>query len=147
MQREGILPDEVTFLCVLNACSHSGKSGDALIYYESMDLQYGIAPKLAHHTCIVMAFGCAGHIEKAISLIKSMPHSDESSVWVALLGACMKWGCVRFGRVVFDQAIQIDGSLAAPYVLMANIFSGAGRQVDAKKVDAMRVNHTTAQTI
>jgi pentatricopeptide repeat protein len=138
MQREGISPDEVTFLCLLNACSHSGKPDDAQIYYESMGMQYGIAPKVSHQACMVMVFGCAGRIEKAISLIKAMPHSDEpSSVWIALLGACTKWGNVELGRVIFDQAIQIDDSLAAPYILMANIYQEAGMHEDANKIGAM----------
>ena len=130
MQNEGLIPNVVTLSCVLSACSRSGKLNEAQMLFTNMTTKYGINPTLEHYTCMVMAFGCAGRIEKAISLIKTMPHSDESSVWIALLGACTKWGNVKFGRVIFDQALQIDNTFSGAYVLMANIFASANMQGD-----------------
>jgi pentatricopeptide repeat protein len=139
IQGEGLSPNEITFLCLLNACSHAGKFEEAQAYYEQMNKEYGIEATLEHHTCMVVVFGSAGHFDKAISVIKAMPSFDDPSIWVALLGACWKWGNVELGKVAFDQVIQVDDDLAAAaYVLMANIYAVADMQEDAEKVEAMR---------
>ena len=36
IQREGICPAEITFVCMLNAYYHSGNSDDAQIFYDKM---------------------------------------------------------------------------------------------------------------
>ena len=142
MQHEGLSPDEVTFLCVLNACNQSGNLEEAQIYYENMSKKYGIAPKLEHHSCMVTIFGHAGCFDKALSVIQAMPSSfgGESVVWLALLNACRKWGNVKLGRLAFEKILmQGDINLAASYVLMASIYRAAGMQDEVKKIEAMRV--------
>ena len=75
-------------------------------------------------------------------MIKAMPFFEYSAIWISLLGACRKWGNVELGRLSFDQAIQLDNSGAAAYVLMADIFGNAGMLEDAKKLENMiRINH------
>jgi pentatricopeptide repeat protein len=142
MQKEGLCPDEVTFVCVLNACSHSGNLDMAQRYYEAMSRNYGIAPKLEHHTCMVVIFGSAGRFDKVMSVMKTMSSSNEtSSVWLALLGACRKWGNVKLGRLAFDQATHLDKNVATAYVAMANIYAAAGMYDDAEKVEKMRIEN------
>ena len=57
MKSEGICPDEVTCLCILSACCHSGLLDEMQMLFGNMHKEYGIIPKLEHHTCMVMAFG------------------------------------------------------------------------------------------
>ena len=47
----------------------------------------------------------------------------------------------KLGSLAFDQAMQLDSTCAAAYALMATIFSIAGFQEDAEKVDAMRLKY------
>ena len=96
------------------------------MYYESMSTEYGITPKLEHHACMVVVFGCLGQFDKAMSVIKAMPSSDDPSLWLALLNACRKWGNLEVGKLAFDQTIQLDKNLAAAYVLMANMYAITG---------------------
>ena len=142
MERDGLSPNSVTFLCVLNACSHAGLMDEAETFYLSMSNKYGISPSIEHHTCMVMIFGCSGQFDKAISVIKTMESFNSHPVWVALLAACKKWGNVKLGRLAFDQTVQLDNTCAAVYVLMASIYIAAGLQEDAKRVEAMRVKYT-----
>ena len=116
MEREGLSPNELTFLSVLNACSHSGKLDEAQTFYENMSEKYGITPNLEHHTCMIMVFGCGGLFEKAISVIKTMLSCDHPSVWLALLGACRKWGNVGMGRLALHHALQLDIDIPHVYV-------------------------------
>jgi pentatricopeptide repeat protein len=136
MECEGISPDEVTLLSVLNACGHSGLVDEAQIIFGEMTRRYGISPSLQHRTCMVMAFGCGGYLEKAAAMIEAIPSLDDRclSIWIALLGGCRKWGDAVLGMLAFSGALQVDTDCAAAYELMANIFASAGMQADAEKV-------------
>jgi pentatricopeptide repeat protein len=140
MQREGLAPNGVTFLCVLNACSQTGKLIEARVYYEMMSRKYGITPQLEHHSCMVVMLGNAGHFDEAVSVIKTIPSPDQRSVWLALLSACKKWGNVMLGRLVFEEVIQLADDLAPAYTIMADIYAAAGMLEDAEKIRAVRMN-------
>jgi pentatricopeptide repeat protein len=141
MQREGINPDEVTFVSVLNACGHTGLLLEAENVFADMTSKYGIIPTLEHYTSIVVAFGCSGHFDKAIAIIKAMSLPHHSEVWLALLGTCRKWGNLRLARLIFDQILQANNTCAAAYVLMSTILAAAGMQDDAKIVEMMRLKY------
>ena len=134
MHIEGLMPNEVTLLCVLSACSHSGLLDEAQMLWRDMTKSYEITPSLEHHACMVLAFGCAGEFDKAISVIMSMP-PDSPAVWIALLGACRNWGNIELGGLAFYQAVQLDDSRSAAYVLMASMFQSAGMEYDARKIE------------
>ncbi|KAI5082473.1 hypothetical protein GOP47_0002216 [Adiantum capillus-veneris] len=149
MQREGFPPNLVTFSSVLNACSRSGLVEDGYMYLMDMVTKYGVQPHVEHYSCLVDLLGRAGHLDRAIKVIQIMPYFHHFGAWSALLCACQKWGDVNVGRWAFEQAVRVDKSNAAAYVLMANIYSAAGMQEDASKVNAMRmevdhrVSHST----
>eukprot|EP00250_Pteridium_aquilinum_P022256 c25334_g3_i2 orf=1006-1401(+) len=116
----------------------TGLVDEGQIYFAIMNTDFGIMPDLDHYTCMIDLFGRAGHLEKAVGLIRDLPSSDHSAIWHALLGACQKWGDITVGRWAFRRAVQVDSSDGAAYVLMANIYSTAGMQEDAKLIEAMR---------
>ena len=134
LMKSEVSPDAVTFLCILNACSHSGLLDIAQTYFTNMSRKYRIALEVEHHMCMVVIYGCAGHFDKALSVIKTMPPSNDPSVWVALLGACKKWGNVMVGKRAFDMAVQLQAGSAAAYVLMASIYAASGMQEDAERL-------------
>ena len=114
---------------------------EAQTYYESMSKNYGMIPTVEHHTCIVVVFACSGDFEKAMSIIRTLPSSDHPQVWIALLNACTRWGNVSLGKTAFDQAMQLDSNLSAPYVIMANMYAVAGMGEKANEIEAMRIKH------
>jgi pentatricopeptide repeat protein len=125
MQGDGISPNPVTFLCMLKACSRSGLLDVARTYFEDMNKKCSIAPTFEHYTCMMMVFACAGHFDKAWSMIEMMPSCDYSPLWLALLGACSKWGNVKMGRLAFDHVVQLNRSCAAAYTIISNIHAGS----------------------
>ena len=143
MQRKGLSPDEVTFLCVLGAFSNSGLSDEAEMLFGDMSRTYGLTPCIQHHIWMIVVFGYGGHFDKAISVIKVMPCTDCLAVWVALLGACRKWANVMLGTVAFDQITQLDCTCATAYVLMCSIFASAGMHEDAENVETMRLKYAS----
>ncbi|KAH7291454.1 hypothetical protein KP509_29G017400 [Ceratopteris richardii] len=138
MQEMGISPNEVTFSCVLNACSRLGLVEKGNMYFFDMSRIYGVKPSLEHFACMVDLFGRAGHLDKAVQVIQKMPNSSHMAAWCALLGACQKWGEVEVGEWAFEQAVALDGSDGAAYVLMGNIYGTAGMYENAKQIELLR---------
>ncbi|KAI5068665.1 hypothetical protein GOP47_0017010 [Adiantum capillus-veneris] len=139
MTGEGVEPDLVTFIVVLNACSYVGLVVKGQMFLEMMSVTYGIVPNAAHHSCIVDLLGHAGHFDKAMSVIENMPSSGYIQVWLALLGACQKWGNVEVGRLSFERAVLLDKKCAVAYMCMIDIYTDAGMQKDANKIEVMRL--------
>jgi pentatricopeptide repeat protein len=135
MQKEGLSPNEITFLCVLNACAHSKKMDEVQTCYENMSKEYGIKPMPEHDTCMVVMLGCSGLFDKAITVITTTCTSKEDpSVWLALLATCRKWLNVKIAEVAFDQVIQLDHDFTQAYVLMSNTYAAVGMQEAAKRI-------------
>ncbi|KAI5056866.1 hypothetical protein GOP47_0028684 [Adiantum capillus-veneris] len=141
MQQEGISPDAITFVNVLAACRLSGMVDEGQMYFDDMRKRYSIAPNEEHFTCLVDLFGHARLFDKAMRVINMMPSSDHPLVWVALLGACRKWGNVKLGRFAFEHVVRLDRCNATVYVLMSKIYAAAGMQEDAKNIECMRIKN------
>jgi len=133
MQQEGIQPNSVTFLALLNACSHSGLVDEAIHYFNVMKDQYQILPDVSHYTCVVDTLGRAGRLEEAENLIKTMEQPDVVT-WIALLGACRWNNDIERAERAAENALKLDPQNASIYVLLANIYSIAERWDDAAKV-------------
>lgn len=56
----GIQPTEITFVGVLNACSHSGIVDIGFEIFESMTKDYGLEPRIEHYGCMVDLLARAG---------------------------------------------------------------------------------------
>jgi pentatricopeptide repeat protein len=139
MQDEGgLLPDAVTFLCLMNACSHSGLLEKAEMHFHEMRDKHGVVPSVEHYTCMVAMLGFGGQFGKAVSAIKMMPFSGSRPVWLALLAGCRKWGNVKLGRWAFDQIMHLDNTCTSAYVLMISIYTNAAMHEAVEEVVAMR---------
>ncbi|KAH7284481.1 hypothetical protein KP509_34G056100 [Ceratopteris richardii] len=141
MQQEGIPPNGVTLCCVLHVCSQLGRIEEGHNYFTDMGVKYGLKPPIEVYASMVDLFGRAGHLEKAVRLIREMPCCNHSVIWRALLAACRKWGDISVGRWAFDRAIEVDKKDGAAYILMANIYAAAGLQESAKGIETMRVEN------
>jgi hypothetical protein len=71
MCKEGVQPDDITFVCLLSACSHAGLVHEGLCSYSSMSTVYRMSAKLEHYTYMVDLLGRAGHLQEAESMIKA----------------------------------------------------------------------------
>ncbi|KAI5063605.1 hypothetical protein GOP47_0022152 [Adiantum capillus-veneris] len=139
MQRESILPDEVTFICLLNLCSHLGLVEKGQELFNSMDSMYGLKPSVDSFTCMVDLLGRAGHLVKAAEVIQGMPFSTNSAIWHCLLSACTRWIDVNVGTWAFQQAVKLDKCDVTACVLMVNIYAAGGMLMKAKDIEAMRI--------
>ncbi|KAH7434558.1 hypothetical protein KP509_06G022800 [Ceratopteris richardii] len=143
MQSDGFVPDSATLSSVLNACCHLGLVDKCLTYLVEMSIDHGVKPHLEHYTCMVDVFGRAGHLEKAVEIIRELPSSNHCVLWRALLGACHKWGDIKVGRWAFEQAVLLDRSDQAAYVLMYNLYRTFNMHAEAERIEVMRRRNAT----
>ncbi|CAA3018796.1 pentatricopeptide repeat-containing At4g33990 isoform X1 [Olea europaea subsp. europaea] len=135
MLDEGVMPDHVTFLSLLSACSHSGLVDQGKWCFDVMQHNYGMKPTLKHYGCMVDLFGRAGQLDVAYNFIERMPMRPDASVWGALLGACRTHGNVELGKKVSDRLFEVDSENVGYYVLMSNLYAKFGRW---ERVDEVR---------
>nr|DAD39085.1 TPA_asm: hypothetical protein HUJ06_013408 [Nelumbo nucifera] len=134
MKGSGIAPNHITFLAVLTACSHSGRVGEGLWYFESMKRDYGMDPNVKHCACIVDLLGRAGKLAEAENFILNSGFKDDPVMWRALLGACCLHRDTVIGTRVAEQVIELEPQAAASYVLLYNLYLDVGLQSAAMKV-------------
>lgn len=107
MLREGITPDSVTFVIVLNACGHAGLSVESETYFEAMSNDFGIAPARQHHNTLVDIYSRAGQMDRARALIEKMPLSPDTILWRTVIGACRNCGNAELAKQVFDHSLYL----------------------------------------
>ncbi|KAK2965114.1 hypothetical protein RJ640_005277 [Escallonia rubra] len=134
MLAEGIKPDNVTLIGVLNACSHSGRVEEGLSIFYEMEHSWGIAPKLEHYGCLIDLLSRSGRLESAFESVKSMPIKPDAVLWRALLSACRVHGNIGLGERIISHITQLDPGSGGGYVLLSNLYASLGQWDSVNKV-------------
>nr|XP_048335326.1 pentatricopeptide repeat-containing protein At3g14730-like isoform X1 [Ziziphus jujuba var. spinosa] len=129
-----LMPDEITFVGVLSACSHGGLLRQGLEYFTQMTSRYGVVPTIEHYTCVTDMLGRAGKLDEAYELVKIMPIEANPVVWRALLSACRLHGNADLAKVAAQRVIELDPGHCGSYVLMSNIYGVAGQYEGVSEV-------------
>ncbi len=129
MCKEGVQPDDVTFVCLLSACSHAGLVDEGMHCFALMSTVYGISTKLEHYTCMVDLLGRAGHLQKAENMVMAMPCKPHVTAWMALLSACRIHGNVEMAERVAKRFLEMEPENDAGYVLLSNIYAVGSRHL------------------
>ncbi|XP_057467470.1 pentatricopeptide repeat-containing protein At4g14850 [Actinidia eriantha] len=129
-----VVPNYVTLVCVLSACSRAGEVTMGTEIFESMRGRYRIEPGVEHYACVVDMLARAGKVEDAYEFTRRMPIRPTVSVWGALLGACRVYGKPELGRVAAENLFELDPHDSGNHVLLSNTFAAAGRWDEANLV-------------
>ncbi|KAG4956730.1 hypothetical protein AAZX31_15G149000 [Glycine max] len=125
--REVIRPNEVTYIAIFAACSHSGMVDEGLHLFHTMKASHGVEPRGDHYACLVDLLGRSGRVKEAYELINTMPSNlNKVDAWSSLLGACRIHQSVEFGEIAAKHLFVLEPNVASHYVLMSNIYSSAG---------------------
>ncbi|KAE8718921.1 hypothetical protein F3Y22_tig00109987pilonHSYRG00235 [Hibiscus syriacus] len=103
---EGYKPDNIAFVGVLSACSHAALLDLGHLYFRSMVQDYAFSPDLQHYGCMVNLLGRAGLVHKRIKL----------------------------GESVAKRLLELEPENPGVYVLLSNIYAGAGRWDDVARI-------------
>ncbi|KAF2323706.1 hypothetical protein GH714_036659 [Hevea brasiliensis] len=125
MQRGPIKPNDITYLCVLSACSHSGMVEEGLTYFASMENDYGLEPSMDHYGAMVDLLGRAGRLNEAWYFIQKMPIEPGITVYGAMLGACKIHKNVELGEKAANKLFELNPDEGGYHVLLANIYATA----------------------
>jgi pentatricopeptide repeat protein len=139
MCEEGVQPDDITFVCLLSACSHAGLVDEGMRCYAAMVTDYMISAKLEHYTCMVDLLGRAGHLQEAENMVMAIPCKPKVAAWMALLSTCRIHGNVEMAERVAKQILEMEPDNAAGYVLLSNIYAAAGNRHLCENVEWQRM--------
>lgn len=84
MKNVGLQPDSDTFVVVLFACAMAESVEQGLVYFKSMENEYGISPEIDHYLGVVDVLGISGHLNEAEEFIEKMPINPTAKIWDAL---------------------------------------------------------------
>ncbi|VFQ79858.1 unnamed protein product [Cuscuta campestris] len=126
MIREGLEPDEVTFLCVLMGCSHSGMVTEARTVFDSMSTVHGISPDRRHYSCMVDLLGRIGLVSEAEELIQSAALEGDSVLWSSLLRSCRTHRNEQAGRRAAEKLMKLCPDSPAVWLQVSNFYSEIG---------------------
>lgn len=133
MISRGIKPNDVTFVGVLHACSHSGLVDEGIQHLDSMYRKYGIIPDAKHYTCVVDMLGRTGRLDEAYKLAKSIQVDPDGGplLWGTLLSASRLHGRVDIAVEASNQLIESNQQVANAYVTLSNTYALAGEWENA----------------
>ncbi|KAG8069480.1 hypothetical protein GUJ93_ZPchr0006g41544 [Zizania palustris] len=134
MKCTGIVPNEMTFLSVLSACSHAGLVNEGWKYFTSMKGDFGLEPGMEHYGTMVDLLGRAGKLDEAWSFIQKMPMDPGISVYGAMLGACKLHKNVELAEESAQRIFELGPEQGVYHVLLANIYANASMWKDVARV-------------
>lgn len=134
MRIAGIEPDEVSFISILYACSHSGLLDEGWKFFNIMKRECQIEPKLEHYACMVDLLARTGKLAKARKFIETMPIKPDATIWGALLCGCRIHHDVILAEKVAERIFELEPENTGYYVLLANIYAEAEKWEEVQKL-------------
>lgn len=122
-----VSPNDITFVGVLNACSHAGLVDEGRLVFDLLTNFYKRTPNISHYGCMVDLLGRSGHLEEAKELVENMPMEPNSVIWKTLLGACRIYKNVEMAEHISKVALESGPQDSGFYAIASNVFADAGR--------------------
>ncbi|XP_022868958.1 pentatricopeptide repeat-containing protein At3g50420 [Olea europaea var. sylvestris] len=133
MLRQGMKPDQVTFISLLAACSHCGLVDKGKFFWNYMT-ENGLKPGPKHYSCMISLLSRAGLLEEAEEMIIQSPFVDyQLELWRTLLSACVTNGNYRIGINAAKQILNTIAEDCAANVLLMKLYAATGRWDDVAK--------------
>ncbi|KAL6580122.1 Pentatricopeptide repeat-containing protein [Orobanche minor] len=134
METDGIIPDGISFIAILYACTHAGLVEQGHHVFDKMAKVYGIKPEIEHYGCMVDLYGRAGQLLKAYDFITQMPIPPNAIIWRTLLGACSFHGNLILAEKAQKRLSELDPNISGDHVLLSNIYAVLGKWKDVETV-------------
>jgi len=111
LENEGVKPDHVTFLGILQACIREGHVELGFQYFSSMSTKYHISPQVEHYDCMIelyCKYGCLHQLEEFLLLI---PFDPPMQMLTRINDACQRYRWSKLGawaakRLMNDHYLQ-----------------------------------------
>ncbi|EOA29855.1 hypothetical protein CARUB_v10012948mg [Capsella rubella] len=123
MEKSGIVPDNVVFIAIIYACSHSGLVEEGLACFEKMKTHYKIDPMIEHYACVVDLLSRSQKISKAEEFIQTMPIKPDASIWASVLRACRTSRDMETAERVSRKIIELNPDDPGYSILASNAYA------------------------
>ncbi|MCO5592972.1 hypothetical protein L7F22_046976 [Adiantum nelumboides] len=123
MQRDGIMPNAITYVSLLSGCSHAGLITEGCCCFLLYAQKKANALKAEHYNCMVDLFGRAGRLDEAEYMVNKMPFDPMITPLLILLAACKYQADVQRAERVTNVALRVDPNDPTPYIMLRNIYS------------------------
>ncbi|KAM7271081.1 hypothetical protein ACFE04_030295 [Oxalis oulophora] len=130
----GFKPNDVTYIELLSACSHTGLVNEGLKFFEELRRDSSIQLRDDHYACLVDLCGRAGKLKEAFNFINQLGNKASSSVWEALVAGCNVHRDMDTGKLAAKKLLEAEPENAGTYLLLSNIYASAGKWKEAAKV-------------
>ncbi|GJN30226.1 hypothetical protein PR202_gb18515 [Eleusine coracana subsp. coracana] len=137
MKRNGLEPNESTFVSVLTACSVSGLAAEGWMQFNSMQQDYGMVPQIEHYGCMTDLLGRAGDLKEVLQFIESMPIAPTSRIWGSLLTASRNRNDIDVAEYAAEKIFQLKHDNTGCYVFLSSMYADAGRWEDVERVRSL----------
>ncbi|KAL3528466.1 hypothetical protein ACH5RR_007788 [Cinchona calisaya] len=127
-------PDGVTFVGLLNACTHGGLVDQGRCYYDMMIRKYEIDPKIEHYGCIIDLLGRAGQFDEALEVVQGMRIMPDEVVWGSLLNGCKIHGRPDLAEFAVKKLIEIDPNNGGYVAMLANLYGAMGKWDEVREL-------------
>lgn len=134
MIQQGYRPDNVTFLGLLVACSHSGMVNEGLNYFTSMERDWNLIPKAEHFACMIDLLGRSGFLFEAYELLKQSPVDVPTYTWETLLSSCRVHNNFELAEHVMQKLSCMQCQTTGTSVLLSNIYAAKGMWNDTEAI-------------
>ncbi|KAM7264669.1 hypothetical protein ACFE04_002352 [Oxalis oulophora] len=129
MKEQGFIPDEITILSVLQACSYSGLCEEGIRLFHEMG-----QPTIRHYACMIDLLGRASRLSEAMGLIQKSPFANSPLLWRSLVNTCKLLGNMDFGLIASKYLLELRPEDAGSYMLVSNMYAEGGMLDEAAKV-------------
>lgn len=133
MLEEEILPDRITFLTILSACSHAGLVKEGRHYFDTMHT-YGITPGEDHYARLIDLLCRAGMFLEAKNVTELMPFEPGAPIWEALLAGCRIHGNIDLGIRAAERLFELMPEHDGTYIILSNMYATLGHWDEVARV-------------
>jgi pentatricopeptide repeat protein len=96
MLQEGLVPDDIAFTTVLEACKNAALLREVFLCFEFMtEDQHPIAPEKEHYSCLSSTLAQSGMVRDAFELMRTIPWAPDSIMSMSFLKNCCYFGRVQ----------------------------------------------------
>ncbi|XP_061370515.1 putative pentatricopeptide repeat-containing protein At5g59200, chloroplastic [Gastrolobium bilobum] len=127
MLKQKLRPNDITFVGVLNACSHGGLVELGYEIFQSMETVHGIEPQVEHRGCMVDILSRVGRLEEAFNFIRRMGVHADNKMLCALLSACKIHRNAKIGEQVAKLLREYCRIDSGSYVMLSNFYASLGK--------------------
>ncbi|EFJ15587.1 hypothetical protein SELMODRAFT_118071 [Selaginella moellendorffii] len=122
MNLHGQLPNAVTFVGILTACSRIGSLRIGLACFASMVHDFALEVSPEHWSCLVDMLGRSGQTSDAQEVIKDLPAAREDPVaWTAFLSSCKDQADFQRGAFVARDVVASGVADGGAFTLVSSI--------------------------